>query len=85
MEDIPTGVDEQRRIGLELHQAEWAIGVGRRAMRELVLTEPIDTVALESRRAEVSEARLRRNSLRDELQVVKDKSIVFNDYRWTPM
>lgn len=64
---------EQRRIGLELHQAETAIGVGRRAICELMLSEPVDDAVLATQRTQILESRLARNALRHQLAAVKRK------------
>ncbi|HUD06822.1 MAG TPA: hypothetical protein VMR34_02950 [Candidatus Saccharimonadales bacterium] len=81
MEDLELTV-ERRRIGLELHDVESVIGIGKQAIREIVSTEPIDTPAVEIHRTQIHEARLRRNGLRSELNSVKAELNPLGEYQW---
>ena len=60
-----------RDIGLRLHIAETAIGVGRRALHDLLRQEPIDEQAVEATRQAISDARMQRNALRHELELAR--------------
>ncbi len=71
---------ERKRIGQELHQAETAIGAGRRAVYDLVRCEPVDETAVLAQRAEITEARLERNMLRRDLEDVKLRTGALNIY-----
>ncbi|HMT19484.1 MAG TPA: hypothetical protein PKD15_05600 [Candidatus Saccharibacteria bacterium] len=62
---------EIREIGQRLHTAETAIGVGRRALSDLLRQEPVDEQAVESTRHVIKEARLQRNALRRELELAR--------------
>jgi Spy/CpxP family protein refolding chaperone len=82
--EIVNITSDKREMGLALHDAETALGVGRRALRELVIADPIDQVAIEAQREAILEARLARNSLRIQLE---EASIRDSRYRgpngWT--
>ncbi len=70
---------KRREVGQRLHEAETALGVGRRAVRELVTSDPIDEEALAKQRTAVLSARLKRNALLGELASLKSTN------RWAPM
>jgi hypothetical protein len=65
MEDL--GNLDRGAIGIQLHQAELAIGIGRRTIKELVASEPVDYVAVAIEKANVQQARLARNVLKTQL------------------
>ncbi|MCA9328822.1 hypothetical protein KC959_03550 [Candidatus Saccharibacteria bacterium] len=57
-----------RDIGQRLHTAETTIGVGRRALHDLLRQVPVDEQLVESTRQAITDARLQRNALRHELE-----------------
>lgn len=62
------GKMDRRDIGLRLHQAEVSIGLGRRALQALRSQIPMDPEAIAAKRADIDEARQRRNDLRQDLE-----------------
>ncbi len=68
-------------VGQRLHLAETAIGVGRRALHELLRQEPVDEIAVNATRQAILDARLQRNSLRNELEVTRPIQ-VYSGYSW---
>lgn len=69
-------------MGLELHEAETSIGVGRRAVIQLLACEPRDEEAIALQRVEVYEARLARNSLRQQLETAKQHETPLPNWSW---
>ncbi len=74
--------NERRQIGLELHEAEHAIYLGKQAMSEELANEPVDVVALESHRAGIHGARIVRNVLRSQLEAVKLAENPWPSHAW---
>lgn len=74
---------ERRWIGLQLYEAETAIGISRRAVSELVRVEPVDQAAITRERQQIEEARLARNDLRGQLEAVKTREARLAPFRWT--
>jgi hypothetical protein len=80
MENFMNRSAEEVKLGLELHETETAIAIGKQAVGEILMTEPIDQDALSQQRLQVHEARLARNALRDQLEQAKTSGIP--QYRW---
>lgn len=68
-------------LGLRLHEAETNIHLGRQAIRNAQLEEPLNEVMIELHRRSVHEARLARNTLRGQLQQAKS-SQPLPSYSW---
>ncbi len=64
-------IDNIGLLGQLLHKAETEMGIGRRAVAELLTQEPVDLEAVEARRQEIMTARLERNGLRQKLEKAK--------------
>jgi hypothetical protein len=60
-----------REIGQRLHIAETAIGLGRRALSDLLRQEPVDEHAVQTTRLAITDARLERNTLRRDLELAR--------------
>jgi len=73
---------EQRAAGLELNRVETAIGLGKRAVGELLGCEPIDWAAIAEKRAHIHELRLERNEQRHNLKAVKLRYAPLPKYVW---
>ena len=69
------------KLGHELHRAETEICLGRRAIVDLQVCEPVDQEALVAERKRVLEARLARNAIRPQLERTKVAS-AFWQYKW---
>ena len=69
-------------VGQQLHRAETAICIGRRAIKEIVYQDPIDTEALTRQREAIASARQQRNSLRQQLQIQKNQDNALPGYKW---
>jgi hypothetical protein len=74
--------DERIILGQELHLAEEAVHVGKQAIHEVLLVRPVYEPQLNDLKAELREARLIRNSVRSDLDVVKASNRPLPDYRW---
>lgn len=74
--------NERRRLGLELHEAEQRIHIGRQAIAEAQANEPVDTVVIETHKAGIHDARLARNGLRRQLQAAKMASNCLPRFDW---
>ena len=74
---------ERRSLGLQLYEAETAIGVSRRAVSELVRIEPVNDIAIAWERQQIEEARLARNALRGQLEAVKTSEAMLMPFSWT--
>lgn len=62
---------EEMKLGLRLHEAETNIHIGRAAIRNAQLEDPLDEATIELHRKSVHESRLTRNVLRVQLQHAK--------------
>jgi hypothetical protein len=60
-----------RVIGQRLHIAETTIGLGRRALHDLLRQEPVDEPAVELARQAIANARTERNALRRDLELAR--------------
>lgn len=71
----------REQLGKRLNRAETAIGVGRRAVRELQGQEPVDYKAIEVQRTSIVDSRLERNDLR---RLLKEEKIAeaLRNYSW---
>lgn len=69
-------------VGQQLHRAETAIGVGRRALYELVRQELVDEEAVAEQRQAIALARQQRNNLRQQLRDQKVASSSLPNYGW---
>ena len=73
-------ITEARSLGMQLHDAETAICIGRRAVVEIQMHEPVDAMALEVAKQGITSARQARNALRRQLETAK--SIPMPKCKW---
>jgi hypothetical protein len=71
--EIEPQIEGIESIGQRLHEAETAIGVGRRAVWELLRQEPVDIEAVSLARQSILVARLERNELIHKLEQARPR------------
>ncbi len=75
---------ERRKIGLEIHDAETAICLGRQVVGTLLACEPVDEAAILAQKAEIHRSRASINKLRRRLGSVQlAEELPSMRVRWT--